>query len=285
VQVFLSVNGRQADPAAPSLAPTDRGALAGEGAYEALRTYSRRPFALGRHLARLEASLQRLAIPCPDLALLGREIGAAIAAVEASEVRVRVTVTAGPGLPAPAGLGAATDPVRIIDARPLQVEPTPGGTPVRAITLPWRLIPGPLRGVKSTSLAATAVARRHAATSGADDGLWTDLDGRYLEACAASLLLGEAGSLCTAPLDTGVLDGVTRAALLQLATEHGVAVDERPLARAELLRGGGFLAASSQPWRPLGRLDADPIPPPAEATGLRLALELERRAHAGWDPE
>jgi branched-chain amino acid aminotransferase len=284
VDSYVSVAGRRVDPGAAAIAPTDRAVLAGEGAYEALRTYGRRPFALRQHLDRLAGSLTVVGIPLPDPAAVAAEVRRAVDAIAGAEVRVRITVTAGPGSAAAAGLSASTAPVYIVDARPLESWPAGEAPPVRCVTFPWPLVPGPLAGVKSTSLAAVAVARRWAVDRDADDGLFCDPAGRYLEACAATLFVAVGGALLTAPLSSGVLPGVTRAALMQIAAEAGVETREDTVDRAGLTGAGEtFLGSSSVPWRPVGSLDGVALGPP-HGPGRALAVELERRALAGWDP-
>ena len=177
----------------------------------------------------------------PDEDALRREIDLAVAGARDAgvdgELTVRLLVTAGG--------------TRIVEALPLLRR----SETVRAITLPWpRLADGPLVGVKAASTAAVAVARRHVAAAGADDGLWLTPDGRVSEALAANVFAVVDGRLVTPPLTDGALAGVTRSLLLDLGAE------ERTIGADELAGASeAFLSATSLPARALVELDGRPI--------------------------
>jgi len=65
MQIAIDVNGRLGDGESAGVPVLDRGFLFGEGVYETLRTYNGQPFLLDRHLARLRASAERIALQPP----------------------------------------------------------------------------------------------------------------------------------------------------------------------------------------------------------------------------
>ena len=99
MQIAIDVNGRLGDEQSASVSVLDRGFLFGEGVYETLRTYNRQPFLLDRHLARLRASAERIALepPLDDTAFATR-IRSTMQAVDTpGERSIRLLLTRGAG--------------------------------------------------------------------------------------------------------------------------------------------------------------------------------------------
>jgi len=233
------VNGQELDPGAPALTADDPGVV-GQGVYESMRTYARRPFALGMHLDRLQAGSHALGVAL-DTALLEHEVARALRAAGAiapgGELSLRVIVTA--------------SGTRVIEVGPLAHR----SEAARAVTLPWRRSSeSPLPGVRTTSTAHGAAAHRHLLALGADEGLWLTTDGRVSEAVGASVFAVLGGRLVTPPLSDGAIDGVTRALLLRMGAE------ERSFPPAALAAADeAFLAGTAHPARALIELDGRPI--------------------------
>ena len=77
------VNGQMlTDPSAPAVSVTDHGLTVGDGVFEALKVVHGRPFALTRHLERLERSAAALGLPAPDFARLREAVEQVLAAEE-----------------------------------------------------------------------------------------------------------------------------------------------------------------------------------------------------------
>jgi 4-amino-4-deoxychorismate lyase len=91
---------------------------------------------------------------------------------------------------------------------------------VRAVA-PW-LLPG----VKSTSYAVNMAAEAEARRRGADEAIFVDPDGIVLEGTVTNVWWRNGRTLCTPSLELGILAGVTRAALIELAEGLGYAVQE-----------------------------------------------------------
>jgi branched-chain amino acid aminotransferase len=256
---LLVVDGRRVAPGEPAVAADDAGLL-GHGAYESLRTYERRPFAVDRHLERLAHGLHLLGIET-DLEALREELWSlAAAAGEAidDELTIRIVVTA--------------TGTRVIEAMPLIRRPAT----VRAVCLPWRWLPhGPLEGIKAASTAQVRVARRHVASRAADDGLWLTPEDHVSEALAANVFAVVRSQLVTPPLSDGALAGVTRALILELFE-----AEERPLPLADLLAADeAFVSATSSPARALVEVEGQVIGTgrPGPRTG-EIAESFARRA-------
>ena len=155
-----------ADADAPAVRVTDHGLTVGDGVFEAVKVVEGRPFALTRHLERLQRSAAGLGLPAPDLDAVRRGVGAVLEGEELPLGRLRITFTGGP---APLGSGRGDAPptlVVVADA----MKPQPETTAV--VTVPWpRNERGALAGVKTTSYAENVVALARAAERGASVGV------------------------------------------------------------------------------------------------------------------
>jgi len=92
----------------------------------------------------------------------------------------------------------------------------------------------PLAGVKSTNYQVSLFARNEARAAGALEVLVPNESGHIVEAAAANVFAVEGGRLLTPPLGTGILGGITREVVLELAAARGIAVEETTISRDRL---------------------------------------------------
>jgi len=204
----------------------DRGFLFGDSAFETLRTYGREPFELAAHLERLGRSLEALAFPITVPAeALREDLLVALAAVDHGESWIRLYLSRGEG---PPGLDPADaqQPSRVVlvDAlRPPSVETYLRGVRVRCIQTVRAA--DALASAKLTNYIASMLATREARRHGDDEALIVNLAGQVLEGATQNVFVVRRGKvLATPPVDVGVLDGVTRRIVLELARESGLPV-------------------------------------------------------------
>ena len=149
---------------------------------------------------------------------------------------------------------------------------------VRAAS-PW-LLPG----VKSTSYAVNMAAQRAARATGADDAVFVGLGGELLEAPTASLWWRSGDTLYTPSLQLGILAGITRAALLELAPGLGFRVLEGVFTAEDLLGADeAFLSSSTREVMPVVEVDGTSVGdgvPGAAAGELQGALRRLAAAEA-----
>lgn len=229
------------------IAPDDRGYLYGDGLFETIAVQGGRVRWLERHIARLWRSGRALGFG--DEALRRGEQTLRACAV-AEEGMWRVTVTR-PGEGAPfGGQGSVTR-----RWRPRR----PPSRPHLTILEGWYLPDDPLAEHKTTSYMRVIEAWRLVHQRGADEGVRVSRDGRVGCACSANIILATDGVLYTPPVQ-GILPGVTREGLIQLAEARGAPIIARALT-LETLRaadeiilcsaGLGVSAAASIEGRPL----------------------------------
>ena len=270
------VDGRLVPAQLATVSALDRGLRSGEGVYETLRVRERRSFRLAAHLDRLADGAGTIGIQV-DPAAVRAGIAAVVAANDhlGDDVVVRVTCTAGPldlTTPFP-GTGVGTATV-VITAQRTRAPGAPPRPPARGHLVDLRR---ELATVKSTAYLLSLVAQREARAHGASDAILCDPAGRPLEAATANLAAVADGRLVTAPVTAGILGGVTRTALCEVAAGGGVVVEERTLEREELLGAQEALLTSAvRGVQPLVRVDGraigDGTTGPVTAR-LRRALE------------
>jgi 4-amino-4-deoxychorismate lyase len=197
--------------------------------FEALRTYGGRPFRLDAHLERLAASARAIELPLPggldDLA------ARAIDAAGGGDLVLRLICTRGPEGPegGPVAFAICTDIPASFEQdrrRGLRlVLLTTATDPLLRAASPWLLA-----GVKTISYATNMAAQRAARARGADDAVLVGLGGELLEAPTASLWWRSGQTLHTPALELGILAGITRAVLCELAPTLGLQAALRRLA-------------------------------------------------------
>ena len=265
----LAVAGRGVvDPDEPAVYADDEAFIRGRAAFETLRVYKGVPFRLESHLVRLAASCERIGVEPPD-ADEAREL-ASLALGEAGEpdAVLRFYRTAGREQRASPRL------LVLVSAIPpdLEAQRAAGSSLVSLLgvraEVPWLL-----GGVKSTSYAVNMAAAEEARARGADDAVFVSEEGLVLEGPVTNIWWRRGSTLFTPSLDLGVLAGVTRDTLLELAPEHSYDVRQGRFPVSELAAADeAFTSSSVRELMPVIELDGKPIPRGDAAATLQAAL-------------
>jgi 4-amino-4-deoxychorismate lyase len=269
VLALLTDPPRLADPEAPVLRADDLGVARGESVFETLRIAAGRPAFLDLHLARLQRSAERLAIPLPSG---WTELAALVtSAYDAPDGMLRLTCSKGIPGGAPVGFGLAGPiPDATLHGREHGVSAVtlslglPAGLRAQA---PWLL-----GGVKCTSYAVNMASLRAAEAGGAQDAIWVSSDGEVLEAPTATVAWVRDGVLVSPPAEeTGTLPGTTAQVAL---ARSPVPVEVRRASATELAEADEVMLLSSvRGVAPVVRLDGRPLPVGPVTTALRAAYE------------
>ncbi|HVO55591.1 MAG TPA: aminotransferase class IV [Solirubrobacterales bacterium] len=203
LEELASVDGEITATAEATIGLKDDGLYRGDGAFEVIRLYGGRPFALGEHVDRLGRSAAALELEF-DRSALEAEIAALLERAGAVEGQLRLIVTRG------GRRIAATEPI------PAHAETVT----VATVTYTPTII---LNRVKSLSYAANMEATRIAKARGADEAVLVLPDGTVLEPPTSTIFWATPeGRLRTPSLDNPVLDSITRDRLVRaLAVEEG----------------------------------------------------------------
>jgi len=248
------LNGVQRSTSEPLLSPLDRGFTLADGLFETMRATNGIVFRLDAHLDRLCTGARLLDIPLPP-GLRDHVVAAArIAFVSGyAHASVRLTVTRGP---APPGLAPPQDPTPTLALAITPLVPPASPKPIVAAMASARRNEYALTsGVKTLAYTESVVALAQAKAAGADDAIFLDTAGHVSEATASNLFAVIDGVLVTPPLSCGVLPGITRAIVLDLAPTLGLSAVEREMTEPELaLASELFLTSSIREIAPLVRI-------------------------------
>ncbi len=226
---------------AASVSVDDLGFLYGAACFETMRAAAGTVFRLERHLDRLEAGLEALAVPSPPRATLREAVAATLDANASADgedgedgasfaVRVRLTVSAGRGSGRP-DLTAPSSPTVLVVSEPLLAPAGPARLAVASQRLDERR---PLREAKTANYLLSLLALAEARTAGCDEALLLNHRSHVAEAATANLFASVQGVLVTPPPEDGPLLGVTREAVLECANASAIPVAERTLTLADL---------------------------------------------------
>ena len=259
----VAVGGRGVvDPNEPVLRADDEALLRGRAAFETIRVYDGRPFKLAQHLDRLAGSAELIGLPEVNRLELEGLAGQALAAAGVPEAVLRLYWT-----PTPVALAlvsALADHYDELRARGQRLISLRG---MRALE-PW-LLPG----VKSTSYAVNMAAEAEARRQGADDAVFLDGEGTVLEGPTTNVWWRRDRTLYTPSLELGILAGVTRATVLELAGDSGYAVEEGEYGLTELLAADeAFTSSSVREVMPVTDVDGVPLARGPAADELQAAL-------------
>ena len=262
------------DPGAPVVRIDDHGLTVGDGVFETLKVVDGVPFALSRHLDRLERSAAGLGLPRPDVAEVRRGVEAVLSGQDLPFGRLRITCTAGP---APLGSGRGTGPVSLVVVADVQAAPEPTTAVVR---VPWvRNERSAVAGLKTTSYAENVVALAAARERGASEAILANTLGNLCEGTGSNIGYVVGGRARTPSLASGCLAGVTRALLLEWCEVDEVDEPIDVLEEAEEI----FLLSSTRDVQPVHRYDDRELGAPGPVTaGLQKAW-AERAAETA-DP-
>ena len=249
-----------------SVSVFDHGLLYGDGVFEGLRFYHDRTFMLEAHLERLQRSAEAIGLELP---WSRDEIAAAIerlvAAYPADSGYLRLVVTRGPG-----SLGidprSCARPVMFIIAdelRVMNVSDLDQGVSLHLAQT--RRLPAACLdpGIKSLNYLNNILARIEANRAGCDEALMLNLDGFVTEGSVDNIFIVSAGRLKTPPLGDGLLAGITREVVIDVAGAAGIDCEQTRLSLEDLLAADEcFLTGTGAELIPVRRIDDHCFSPP-----------------------
>jgi len=240
----------------------DAGLLLGAGLFETLRTYGGRPFRLAAHLARLRESGEALRIVVSETddeiaAILDR----LVAENEVPDARIRLTATRGPMSEAvdeeagpPATLLASAGPMTPYPEALYEHGATVVVSDIHANETDPRTFH------KTTNYLASLLALRDARRGRAAEALRFNSRNRLAEGAVSNVFVVTGGRLRTPPVEDGLLAGITRAAVLEVAEALAIPAAQESLTVHDLLDADEvFLTGSIMEVMPVTRVEARPI--------------------------
>jgi D-alanine transaminase len=236
----------------------DRGFQFGDAVYEVLRVYRGRPWLLDEHWQRFGHSLEAIRIHGVDLERLKQRMLATIAAGGFQEALVYLHITRGvaPRKHAFPPDAVPTEFLYVQEFLDYHADLRHHGAAV--LTQPdlrWKRC-----DIKSTNLLANVLAVQSAAEAGCIEALLYQPDDTLTEATHSSFFWVREGVLQATPNSPGILPGITRGYLVNMANKVGVRFQGAVLRRGDLPRVSElFLTGTGAEVMPVVRVDGRPI--------------------------
>src|ERR1051326_2720628 len=244
--VFL--NGQFVPEAQAVVSVFDRGFLYGDGLFETLPVFNGKPFRWAQHWARLQRGAEFLRISMPFASEALRGFAEQLVVLNRAPFSLlRLTLSRGVGVRGYSPKGA--DRPSLVMSTHSQPDSS------RQTPLRWRLVTSrfrlpadePLAQFKTCNKLPQILARAEADAAGADEALLLNTDGYVVEGASSNLFWVGDNTVCTPPLASGILPGVTRAVVLEICQTCGLAVREANVNPDRLRSAKGvFLSLSSR---------------------------------------
>jgi branched-chain amino acid aminotransferase len=262
----VSVNGVVTDAREAVIPVYDHGFLYGEGIYETLRTYRGEPFLFGPHFERLlhSAGMMNLRVPFTQAELLAgvretmRVSRGETPADPKSDAYIRILLTRGVG-DLSYNLAATPVPTVVIIVKPYV------GPAERTFTEGIRIAlvsvrrnhPSALNPMmKSNNLINNALAMQEALTKNADEALMLNQGGEIVECSQSNIFIVKDGGILTPSLDAGLLPGITRQFVMDLATSLGISAREGHLRPGDIFGADeAFITGTTREVTPVVAVD------------------------------
>jgi len=260
MDALVWLNGELVPTAGAKVSVLDRGLLYGDGLFETMRAHAGRIFRLEQHINRLRQGADILGIHIPHTDEdLRTAVTEALVGNALSDASVRLAVTRGAGLGPVPGESELTVFIVAREFAPYDEELYQRG--MTAITATeTRNERSSLSQVKSANYLQSILARMEAARNGAHEAILLNTRGYVAEASTSNIFAVKNNTLTTPSLDSGVLPGITRAVVIDLAKQADLDVIERTMPPDDLLAADElFLTNSLMQIMPLTELDGQPI--------------------------
>jgi len=275
--MLVYLNGRFVPKEEATVSVFDHGFLYGDGIYETMRAYKGSLFLLERHLARLRCSADAvfLTLPMP-IDKISAVLYESLRVNRLDEAYVRLHISRGPG---EIGLdpGLCPDPTVVIVAKPFKTYPAEyydRGVSVSIVKTrrnhPLALDPS----IKGTNFLNNILAKIEAIKAGAYEGIMLNWEGFVAEGTISNIFMVKGGVLRTPILSVGILEGVTRGLVLDLARNENIPVQESAFSPQELTGADEcFITNSTMEIMPVTLIDGKPVgsgkPGPVTASLMR----------------
>ena len=266
-----------------AISPFNRGLLYGDGVFETLRAYSGRVFRLEHHLKRMHEGLQVLRMePNGEEHGIERAINELLKLNNLSDAALRISVFRGDGEgPEPPDVLRSSI---LIFTKPFNKYRTEDyATGFRAYLVSMRRSSySPLSRIKSLNYLDNILARLEAREHNAQEALLLNTLGLVAEGATSNIFIIKDKNLITPPVEAGILPGITRAAVLEIAESLDLQAREETFSPEELLRANeAFLTNSLMEIMPLVMLNERKIgsgtPGPLTAELLQQYRKLVNR--------
>ncbi len=260
MEEIVYLNGAMVPRSQAKIPAMDYGFLYGYGLFETMRAYSGVVFRLDSHIARLAKSANILGIAV-DTAVLKKAVMDTLKANRLRDARVRLTASIGEGSLMP-DLHSCTAPsVLVVAAKYIPYADEVYRRGFRVIVSSIRRNgQSPVPAMKTANYMESLLARQEAKTAGVDDALFLNEKGQVTEASTSNVFLVSQNVLRTPRQESGILPGITKDAILELAPQIGIMALETDILPEEIAEADeAFLTNSVVEIMPVTNLDGKAI--------------------------
>lgn len=261
--MLVYINGHFVPKEEATVSVFDHGFLYGDGIYETMRSYSGTPFLLVRHMERLTHSAKAISLTLPmPLEGIEKSIKETLRINNLTDAYVRLHISRGPG---EIGLDPALcpEPTMVIMAKQFKDYPAEHyerGVSVAIVKTrrnhPLALDPS----IKGTNFLNNILAKIEAVRAGAYEGIMLNWEGFVAEGTICNVFMVKSGILLTPALSIGILEGVTRGLVIDLARQIRTPVKEAAFRPQELIDVDEcFITNSTIEVMPVTIIDGKPV--------------------------
>jgi branched-chain amino acid aminotransferase len=231
MEEIVYLNGSLVPHSKALISVNDHALLYGFGVFQGIRAYNGKLFLLDRHIKRLHDSAKVVGLEWKiagiDFAKICKDT---LAANKLISARVRITVSNGINAAMP-WVDSSGEPTIIATAKPYTAVPEDKYNAgyrlgIASVT---RMKQSLFSTIKSTDYLLNVVARMEAASKGLDEAILLNDEGYIAEGGSGNIFFVKEGKLITPALNSGIIGGVTREAVIELADSLQINVSEGPV--------------------------------------------------------
>ncbi len=259
-KIFL--NGSFVNLSRAKISVFDRGFLYGDGLFETMRAYCAEVFRLEDHLDRLFRSAKEIELSFSYTREKLKNIVKRIIRINnLSEAYVRITISRGVSQPGLISKSESSATLVIVARKFKPLSAAEYGKGWRATIVKTRQNQAsPVSRLKSLNFLNNILARKEAKAKRFDEGILLNTLGEVTEASTSNIFLVKKRDVITPPEESGLLPGITRGAVLELATSLGLKAHKRRISLEELMAAEEvFLTNSLIEIMPLVEIDGHRI--------------------------
>ena len=259
---LVYINGELVPREEARVSVFDHGFLYGNGLFETMRAYKKRIFRLEHHLQRLFLSLESLQFPIPfTFESLKESIYQTLEANRLEDAYIRLNVTRGEGATVPDPTTCKSPNLIIIVREYLPYSPSLYQKGYNGKVVQVRPSPHtPTTAMKTFNFLNHIIAKMEAKASGFNEGIMLNTDGFITEGTVSNIFIVTDNRIVTPAREAGLLPGVTRQVILELAEEKQIKSQEGTITPRQLAAADeAFLTNSLVEIMPFVELDGHPI--------------------------
>ncbi len=270
---LININGELFDETTGKISVFDRGFLYGDSVYEATRTFNRIPFRIHQHLERLFDSAEKIALsPTLSRAEILTSITQTIAASLHENISLRIILTRGTNsdIGLDPELSSANNLIIITKA----ILPNPAWWLTTGLSMVFYKKKSSQKGSlpKSGNYQENILANKEALARGAYDAIMVNADGHVTESSTSNIWMVKDGVIYTPALKDGVLEGLTRKTIFEMASHKNLNIKEATLTPQDFLTADEcFITSTTRNIVPVTKIEGHPI---GGAMPGKLTMEL-----------